>query len=112
VLPADAVLAAASDHRAMSEVAEMTALGVTAATAIAVIALTVVAVALLIRLLRRLDLLDDSDDSDSESGSGDGGGNVHRNGPSDRSGGSGGEPLWWPRFEREFAEHVARAHAS
>jgi hypothetical protein len=81
-------------------------LELTTATTLGVVAATGVAVALMVLLLRPVDRPDGSDDSDS----GGGGGNVRRDPPG--LGSSGGGPAWWPEFEREFADYVARVNAS
>jgi hypothetical protein len=82
----------------------VTLAAVTVGLAIAVIAVTVGLLALLVRILGALDAgtaLQDSTGSDP--GPDDGGGGDDRSGPpSDR----GGEPAWWPEFERELARYV------
>lgn len=57
--------------------------------------------------VRRPPRRDDHDDW----GSGPGGGGPRRPGP-DGSDLPGGDPPWWPEFEREFAAYVAEAKAS
>jgi hypothetical protein len=53
----------------------------------------------------------DADVSEDDSGSDDGGGNLpRRDRPPDPTG--GGDPAWWPEFERAFAEYVAACAAA
>jgi hypothetical protein len=54
---------------------------------------------------------DDADVNEDDSGSDDGGGNLPRRDlPPEPSG--GGDPVWWPEFERAFAEYVAARAAA
>ena len=51
-------------------------------------------------------LHDGEDDLESGAGGGGGGGGGPSSGPDGRDA-PGGEPAWWPEFERQFAAHVA-----
>jgi hypothetical protein len=89
-------------RQAIAVIAEI---GVTSGVTIVVLGLTLAVVMEIARLLQLLDRRDDSGDSDdSDTG---GGGGCRKEGPPDLPGG-GGEPAWWPRFEREFADYVGR----
>ena len=74
----------------------------TAAFAVVVFGPTVIVLAHLSRILQRRERPDDTDESDS------GGGGGSRKDPRPKAPGGGGEPAWWPEFERQFAEHLAR----
>jgi hypothetical protein len=79
---------------------------VTAGIATAAVAVTIGLVALIGRTLRAVDGESGPEESDgTDSGPGGGGGGSDRPGPrSDR----GGDPAWWPEFERELTRYVAR----
>ncbi len=51
---------------------------------------------------------DRRDGADGESGPGGGGHGPGRGGPGGPSP-EGGDPVWWPEFERQFADYVASA---
>jgi hypothetical protein len=71
--------------------------------AIAAFAVTLGMVLLLARALRSIDRAAEPDDDDTAPG--DGGSKR----PPYRPSGPGGEPAWWPEFERQLAEYVTRA---
>jgi hypothetical protein len=64
------------------------------------------AVAVLVLLARRSAR---PDDPDSESDEGGGGGNKRPERP--RPSNSGGDPSWWPQFERDLADYIHRIEA-
>jgi hypothetical protein len=79
----------------------LTLASVTAGLATTVIASTIALVALVVLVLRAID--DESKGSDPGS-DGRGGGNDR---PRPRPG-RGGDPAWWPEFERELEQYAAR----
>jgi hypothetical protein len=82
-------------------------LGLGIAAGIAMIFGAGCALALLLRLIRELP---DTPETESEDEDGGGGGSKRPEppGPADRG---GGEPPWWPQFERDFAAYVDRVSA-
>jgi hypothetical protein len=74
---------------------------------LALLALTVGMIALLLRVLRYMDVAVGPDEADPDAGGGGGGRAGRPPQPSD----DGGEPAWWPEFERQLADLVARAGA-
>ena len=62
------------------------------------------AVAILVRIARTSGRPDEESDEDSG-----GGGNKRPERPSPSN--SGGEPSWWPQFERDLADYVQRIEA-
>jgi hypothetical protein len=80
------------------------AVAIMAGIAIAVLAVLAGILALFERVLRYIDRGAGPDDSDPGEGGGGGGA-----GPPGDPPGPGGDPAWWPEFERRFAEHVAVA---
>jgi hypothetical protein len=74
--------------------------------ALAVLAMTVGMVALLVRVLRLIDLAAGPDESDPGPAGGSGG-----HGTPSRPSDPGGEPAWWPEFERRLADHVVERTA-
>jgi hypothetical protein len=84
----------------------LTLAAVTSGLAIAVIASTIALVALFVLALRAVDRESGPEGSDgSDSGSdGRGGGSDRPRPRPDR----GGDPAWWPEFERELDRYAAR----
>ena len=83
-------------------------LALTAGFVIALLALTVGMIALLLRVLRYIDLAVASAEADPDDGGGGGGPEGRPPQPSEH----GGEPAWWPEFERQLADWVARTGAT
>jgi hypothetical protein len=82
----------------------LTLAAVTAGLATTVIVSTIALVALVVLALRAIDgESGPGGPDDTDPGSGGGGGND-RTGPST---GRGGDPAWWPEFEREFDRYAA-----
>lgn len=75
---------------------------------IALVALASFIVWLYVWAVRQSQLRGDAGDGDVDGG--DGGGGQRRNPPSP-TGPAGGDPAWWPDFERQFASYVAGRRA-
>ena len=78
------------------------AISLSQSVAFAACVLALLGTGLLVVVLGRLDGHDDADDSEP----GDGNGGLPTGGPPWPCD-SGGEPPWWPDFERQFADYVA-----
>jgi hypothetical protein len=89
----------------------VTVVALTLAVAVGMLAMTCGSVALLMRALRWIDLAPAHEPS-SGTDAGPGGGMGGPGAPAPPPSGQGGEPAWWPEFERQLADWVADREAT
>jgi hypothetical protein len=83
----------------------LTLAAITADLVITVIVLTIAFIAMAVLAMRSIDGDSGPEESDDPGSGGGGGGGGDRTGPSS---GRGGDPAWWPEFERELHRYAAR----